>query len=563
MGVSLLLVGHRTTEEAGSSRLRSLWRSAVAACRPQHPSEPVPGLDLEPPSPATGRPSRGRRAPLLVAACLPVAALVLLSSAAVPIGENPSFLPAFLVLVLAGDLLTFVLLVEHYRAGGGPRLLVLSWSYAWSACTVIPYGLTFPGVITDEGLAPFAPGAASWFWLSWHVGSTVLFAAALMPWSASWHARLRSPDGRLRRTILSHSAIVLGVLTMTAVVTLGHGLFPVLVSAGDYTLMTHRVGPFVGVLVVACLLAAALGLARREGHGLERWAFVALVAFGCDTGVSLLSRDRFTLGWYGARGLALVAAVIVLVALVNEVTVLFRRSATTSALLAAHNAELVESQTQRDHVIAVVSHDLRAPLAGLAGYLELLDDLDVDSEQAHRMIERSRRLARKLTLQVEDLLTASTAEHHALAVRPRVLDLVEQLEEAAGGFPDRTVVVACPAGLEITADPVRLQQVLDNLVSNALKYGAEPVTLRGSAEAPTSDHPGGRVLVEVLDEGAGVPAEFVDRLFERYSRREQETAAGSGLGLSVVHDLVLAHGGDVAYDPPRRAFQAWFPTHDG
>ncbi len=565
-------MGHRTTGEPGPSRLRRLWRSGVAAHDPGPAAPeaglvpgPVPGRELgsdnEPP---TGpEPARGRRAPMLVAAFITVVALALLSSAALPIGYNASFLPAFLVLVLAGDLLTVVLLVEHYRAGGGPRLLVLSWAYAWSGWTVIPYGLTFPGVVSAEGLTPFAPGAASWFWLSWHVVSSLLVAGALMPWTTSWHARLGATTGRLRRTVLSHLAIALGVLASAALVTLGHELFPVLVSANDYTLMTRRIGPAVGVLIVACLIAAALGLARRVGHGLERWAFVALVAVACDTGVSLLSRDRFTLGWYGARGLALAAAVIVLVALLNEVTVLFRRSAATSALLAAHNAELVESQALHDHVVAVVSHDLRAPLAGVSGYLELLDDMDIESEQARHMIERSRRLARKLTLQVEDLLTASTAEHHGLAVRPRLLDLPEQLEEAADGFPDRDVVVSCPAGLEITADPIRLQQVLDNLISNALKYGAEPVTLRGCAEAPSADHPRGRVLVEVADEGAGVPVEFVSHLFERYSRREQETAAGSGLGLSVVHDLALAHGGDVAYDPSRRAFQVWFPTHDG
>ena len=557
--MSLLLAGYRTAEEPGPSRLRSLWRSTVAACRPQHRAGLVPGPDLEPPDPGTGRPSRGRRAPLLVATCLPVVALVLLSGAAVPIGYSASFLPAFLVLVLASDLLTVVLLVEHYRAGGGPRLLVLSWAYAWSACTVIPYALTFPGVITAEGLAPLAPGAASWFWLSWHVGSSLLFAGALMPWPASWHARLRSPDARLRCSIVSHLALVLSVLAITALVTLGHGLFPVLVSAGDYTLMTHRIGPYVGVLVVASLLAAALGLARREGHGLESWAFVALVAFACDTGVSLLARDRFTLGWYGARGLALAAAVIVLLALVNEATVLFRRSAATTAQLAAHNAELVETQALRDHLLAVVSHDLRAPLAGLAGYLELLDDQDLEGEQAQHMIQRSRRLARKLTLQVEDLLAVSTSEHRGLHVRPLLLDLGEQLEEAAGGFPDRDVVVDCPEGLTIHADPVRLQQVLDNLVSNAVKYGAEPVTLRGSDEAPSTAHPAARVLVEVADQGAGVPPEFIDRLFERYSRREHQAHAGSGLGLSVVRDLARAHGGDADYDLPGRAFRVWFP----
>ena len=502
---------------------------------------------------------RSSRAPLVVAAAIPVLAVLLLAVAPFPLGANAAFMPAFLSLVVVGDVLTGVLLVEHYRAGGGPRLLVLSWAYAWSAATVVPYALTFPGIAGPDGLTPYAPSSAAWLWTTWHVGFALLIGLALMPWPLTWHARLGETERRLRRAVVSHGAVLVTVSATAVLATAGHDLLPTLVEAGDYSATTRLLGPTIAALILASLLAAALGLVRRDRFGLELWAFVALVAVGADSAVSLLSRERFTAGWYGARGLALAAAAVVLIALLSQVTVLYRRGALTTAQLAAHNAELVETQALRDHLVAVVSHDLRAPLAGLAGYLELLDDQDLEGEQALHMIQRSRRLARKLTLQVEDLLAVSTVAHRGLHVRPVLLDLGEQLEEAAGGFPDRDVVVDCPQGLTIHADPVRLQQVLDNLVSNAVKYGAEPVMLRGSDEATSTAHPAGRVLVEVADEGAGVPPEFIERLFERYSRREHEAHAGSGLGLSVVRDLARAHGGEADYDLPGRAFRVWFP----
>ncbi len=95
------------------------------------------------------------------------------------------------------------------------------------------------------------------------------------------------------------------------------------------------------------------------------------------------------------------------------------------------------------------------------------------------MITRSQRLARRLSLLTEDLLAVSTAGHSALDVVVDSLDLTEALEMVAEAYTERDVRVECEPGLRVMADPLRLQQVLDNLVTNAVKYGAEPVILRG------------------------------------------------------------------------------------
>jgi signal transduction histidine kinase len=171
------------------------------------------------------------------------------------------------------------------------------------------------------------------------------------------------------------------------------------------------------------------------------------------------------------------------------------------------------------------------------------------------MLERSWMLTRRLTLLTEDLLASSTLEHGDLVVIPELLDLNLQLAECATCFPDLDLELDCPPGLAAYADPLRLQQILANLVRNAQKHGAEPVLIAAAADP---SHPGG-VVIRVSDAGAGVPATFVPRLFEPYSQGTSTATGGAGLGLSVVRDLVGAHHGSICYERDGNAFVFTLP----
>src|SRR5262249_20650906 len=94
------------------------------------------------------------------------------------------------------------------------------------------------------------------------------------------------------------------------------------------------------------------------------------------------------------------------------------------------------------------------------------------------------------------------------------------------------------------ADPDHIQRIVGNYISNAIKYGQEPIVTEAASNPPFVD-------VRVRDCGHGVPDEFVDRLFSKFSRAEQVKAAkpGTGLGLSIVRTLAQANGGDVWYEP--------------
>jgi signal transduction histidine kinase len=282
---------------------------------------------------------------------------------------------------------------------------------------------------------------------------------------------------------------------------------------------------------------------------------VALLANVCDTSLVLLATSRFTTGWYGARLMAVTAALVVLMSMLLAVSRLHRQVTSYAGQLRAQNQALEEAQGLRDHMVAVVSHDLRTPLTGLAGYQDLLatgalGDLPPDAEKVAR---RSAVLAQRLTLMVEDLLAVAGRGSSVLSVTTRDLDLAVELAAAAAVFPDLDLRISCGPGLRVRADALRLQQVLANLLTNARKYGAEPISLAGSGI-------GGDVVVEVSDAGPGVPAAFVPQLFEPWTRAEGTDTHGTGLGLSVVRELVERQGGTVGYEPDGNRFVVRLPA---
>jgi len=498
-----------------------------------------------------GHASWAGRAPLVIAATIPVLVLVALPWRSVQLPAVPGFAALWLALLVACDLLTVVLLMGQYRAGGSPRLLALSWAYLWSAGVAVLYAVAVPGVLQSDPSFAADPDSLQWLWVSRHVVPPALIGLALAPWPASFerHVAARRPT----RATMSWCA--------AAVLTL---LFAQVIAKAPEGLPTITVGDRLddaGIASVAVLNALAVGLAvwgvakRRSTEGLERWAVVASVAFLAEVCLVALREEPYTVAFYLAQALSLAAAAFVLLAIVRETSRLQAHATETAHRLEERNAQLVEATRLRDHVTAVVSHDMRTPLAGLQGYLEMLRDDDLDRALAQRMLDRSWTLTRRLTLLTEDLLAAATAEHADLSVTPQLLDLNQQLGECASCFPDLDLELDCLPGLTAYADPLRLQQVLVNLVRNAQKHGAEPVLI---AAGPDPRCAGG-VLIRVSDAGPGVPATFVPRLFDRYTQGPATAPGGSGLGLSVARDLVAAHHGTIRYERADNAFVLTLP----
>ena len=205
---------------------------------------------------------------------------------------------------------------------------------------------------------------------------------------------------------------------------------------------------------------------------------------------------------------------------------------------------LGRAEKQRVQLLADVGHELRTPLSVIQGQLEgTLDGVyERDDAQLTAILEETRHMSRIL----EDLRMLSLAESGALRLDRRPISLDEVVDDAidahapaaaAGGV---SVASAVPPELPpVDADPTRLREVLDNVLTNAIRYTPSGGSVTVSAHRYGPAH----VRVYVTDTGRGIPGEQLTSVFERFHRSAD--SRGSGLGLAIARDLVLAHGGEM------------------
>ena len=219
-------------------------------------------------------------------------------------------------------------------------------------------------------------------------------------------------------------------------------------------------------------------------------------------------------------------------------------------LLAEQNERLRELDRLKDEFVSLVSHELRTPLTSIRGYIELLlDDGSELTESQRRFLGIVDRNSERLLALVSDLLFLAQIEAGKLAIDVSTVDLgrlvAECIEASSPDAEARGIQLSAQLTplAKLEGDPARLSQVLDNLVSNALKF----TPAGGRVEVRLAEQAGAAVL-EVVDTGIGIPADEQQRLFERFFRssRATETAIpGSGLGLTITKAIVERHGGRI------------------
>ncbi|WP_416968701.1 ATP-binding protein [Streptomyces sp. 4F14] len=214
----------------------------------------------------------------------------------------------------------------------------------------------------------------------------------------------------------------------------------------------------------------------------------------------------------------------------------------TAAALEASVAELREMEARARRFAADVSHELRTPLAAMSAVTDILDEdaagLDPDTATAVRLISAE---TVKLASLVDDLMEISRFDAGAAQVHRDEIDLAESIRRtlAARGWAD-AVQTQLPYTVRADVDPRRVDVVVANLVGNALKHGARPVTVRLTAAGDTA-------VVEVRDSGAGIPDDVLPHVFDRFYKSDsaRTRSEGSGLGLAITAENVRAHGGTV------------------
>jgi len=211
--------------------------------------------------------------------------------------------------------------------------------------------------------------------------------------------------------------------------------------------------------------------------------------------------------------------------------------------------EIKQTEQVRRDFVANVSHELRTPVAALKALVETLEAGAIeDPDQAKEFIGRLRVEVDGLALLVEELFELTRVESGRSGLNRRPVDLamvVRQAVERLRPLADRQglhLLLRFPADVPpVEADPDRLEQVVLNLVHNAVKF-----TPPGGQITVTVERQAGEVAVSVKDTGAGIPPELLPRVFERFFKADRaRSAGGSGLGLAIAKHIVQAHGGRI------------------
>jgi signal transduction histidine kinase len=214
---------------------------------------------------------------------------------------------------------------------------------------------------------------------------------------------------------------------------------------------------------------------------------------------------------------------------------------------------LHHERAARDEVLAVVSHELRTPVTVIGGYSRILlrEDVGPLTPEQRRFLEESSKACRRLDAFIERLLAASPValggevlEVAGGALAPLLADVAERMRLLFEERRSRIAVDVAP-GCRARFDPVRIEQVLTNLLDNALKYAAPEVSVEISARPVEVE---GRPMVEVAvaDDGPGIPPEERERVFQAYARGQKPCANGLGLGLALCKRIVEGHGGRIS-----------------
>jgi signal transduction histidine kinase len=464
----------------------------------------------------------------------------------IQLGRIDAFVPAYATAMFVIDSITAALLFAQFSILRSRALLAIASGYLYTALIIIPWMLTFPGVFTPGGLLGAGLQSTSWLYTLWHAGFAMFVIA---------YALLRDADPAKRLWRGSAAAAILLSVAMTAAVVCAVAY---IVTAGDALVPRINLDPLhfstlwqyiASCLALLCVLAVILLWIRRRSV-LDLWLMVVMCAYVIE--ICLIAFPipaRFSFGWYAGRFFGLLSSSLLLFVLLYEITILYAQL--LRAVLAQRREREARLMTG-DAVAATIAHEVKQPLTGMitnadAG-LRWLDrsrpDLDearaafeqivADGHRAGGVIESIRAIFKKdarnrTSLDINELIGEALSLTRGDLQRHRILVEAEPNQQLP----------------QVRGDRIQLQQVLLNLITNAIdsmaaKDGARVLRVRSELRDD------GSVIVSVADTGTGIGSQEHELIFNPLFTTK---LGGMGMGLSICRSIIEAHDGQLWVAP--------------
>jgi signal transduction histidine kinase len=528
---------------AGMRQRQSMELNDCAAAErrvaPAAAGDAVQKEDLDFPLIIANMPATGQQKAMAigVAVLLVVAAAVIAPFASIQLDRVDAFIPVLQTALSIADFITATLLFAQYAIQPQRALLALASGYMFSGSFSFLQTLAFPGGYAPAGLIGDGPNSPAWIYVLWHT----TFPAAILVY-AFFKDATRDVRPAITNVAITIACVVATIALLTWIVTAKAEYLP-----SFYTDVRYQT-PLGNQANVTLLLWGSIALVVLLFRGrtmLDLWLMVTLLAYMPNFLVAIIgSSVRFTVGWYAARCFVLVGSCTLLTVLLFETMFLYSRLASAITL---QRRERTNRLLSVEAVTGAIAHELRGPLGAIAlnastglsqlrstpreleDLEDILADIEADSHRAAAMISSIREMTTK-TLHQSALTNAEGVAELALRLLRHDLQIneVSVTTEFQGNLP------------EVQLDGMELQQVLLNLVRNAIDAMSSMPPEARRLGLKTSFDGQSTVFMSVQDSGPGISAADRDHIFDAFFTTKPH---GMGLGLAISSTLVANHGG--------------------
>ena len=503
------------------------------------------GSDQDLPITIAAKPISMRDRNIALAAILVLAIIdaIVIPFASVHLPRVDPFIPVLQTVMCAVGLLTAALLFALYSIQPLRAIIPVASGYVFSGLFAFIQTLAFPGAYSPTGVIGDGLNSAAWFFVLWH--TTFPLAIILYVLTKGSGAAVRLSTGSTGVTIISTLVCVLAAAAgLTWLATHATQYLPALyLNAVEQT----PFGANINLFLWAMNITAFVLLFVRRRTILDLWLTVVLFAWWPNFLVAVAHIVvRFSAGWYIARFVALVASSTLLIVLLAESTALYARLANAFVLLRRERADRLANVQAATGAMA---HELRQPLTGIvtrgAAGLNWLKgtppELNKARECFQSVIEASHR-ADEIIAAIRGLFRKTPTEHTTVQINDVVREVLKLVQDDLR--VEAVIATAeCEENLpEIFASHTQIQQVILNLVKNAVEAMRSVPPDKRRLRLMTGFHSGSGVSVYIQDSGAGIAPENQDRIFDAFFTTKP---SGTGLGLSICRSIVEDHGGEL------------------